>query len=64
MTDDGAAPIVGVVGGSRSDYPTLETAMAILEELGSRPSSGSCRRIARRTGCSGTRRRRPAAGSR
>ena len=33
MSDDGVAPIVGVVGGSRSDYPTLETAVAILEEL-------------------------------
>jgi phosphoribosylaminoimidazole carboxylase PurE protein len=34
MTEQEAAPIVGVVGGSRSDYPTLEAAMAILESLG------------------------------
>jgi phosphoribosylaminoimidazole carboxylase PurE protein len=27
-------PIVGVVGGSRSDFPTLEAAVAVLEELG------------------------------
>lgn len=27
-------PIVGVVGGSRSDFPTLEAAIAVLEELG------------------------------
>jgi 5-(carboxyamino)imidazole ribonucleotide mutase len=29
-----AAPLVGVVGGSRSDFPTLEAAIAVLEELG------------------------------
>jgi 5-(carboxyamino)imidazole ribonucleotide mutase len=29
-----AAPIIGVVGGSRSDFPVLEAAVAILEELG------------------------------
>ena len=34
MTEQETAPIVGVVGGSRSDYPTLEAAMAILESLG------------------------------
>ncbi len=41
MTLDGSmptrstrAPLVGVVGGSRSDFPILETATAILEELG------------------------------
>jgi phosphoribosylaminoimidazole carboxylase PurE protein len=34
MTDERPVPIVGVVGGSRSDYPTLEAAMAILEALG------------------------------
>ena len=34
MTEQEAAPIVGVVCGSRSDYPTLEAAMAILESLG------------------------------
>src|ERR1700704_972837 len=34
MTDEQATPIVGVVAGSRSDYPTLEAAMAILEALG------------------------------
>jgi 5-(carboxyamino)imidazole ribonucleotide mutase len=28
------APLVGVVGGSRSDFPTLEGAMAVLDELG------------------------------
>ena len=33
MTEQETAPIVGVVGGSRSDYPTLESAMAILEAL-------------------------------
>ena len=27
-------PIVGVVGGSRSDFPTLEAAVAVLDELG------------------------------
>jgi phosphoribosylaminoimidazole carboxylase PurE protein len=34
---EGAAkdrPIVGIVGGSRSDFPTLEAAVALLEELG------------------------------
>ena len=30
----GARPIVGVVGGSRSDFPVLEAAVAILDELG------------------------------
>ena len=29
-----AAPIVGVVGGSRSDFPILEDAVAVLAELG------------------------------
>ena len=29
-----AAPLVGVVGGSRSDFPTLEAAVAVLDELG------------------------------
>jgi 5-(carboxyamino)imidazole ribonucleotide mutase len=29
-----AAPIVGVVGGSRSDFPTLEAASAVLMDLG------------------------------
>jgi 5-(carboxyamino)imidazole ribonucleotide mutase len=28
------APLVGVVGGSRSDFPTLEKAVALLDELG------------------------------
>jgi 5-(carboxyamino)imidazole ribonucleotide mutase len=28
------APVVGVVGGSRSDFPTLERATALLDELG------------------------------
>ena len=34
---DGAkagSPLVGVVGGSRSDFPTLEAAVAVLDELG------------------------------
>lgn len=31
---DRQAPLVGVVGGSRSDFPVLETAVAVLEELG------------------------------
>ena len=30
----GGAPIVGVVGGSRSDFPVLEAAVAVLGELG------------------------------
>jgi len=34
MTDPAAAPIVGIVGGSRSDFPTLEAAVAVLDELG------------------------------
>ena len=29
-------PVVGVVGGSRSDFPTLEAAVGVLEELGVR----------------------------
>ena len=29
-----ARPIVGVVGGSRSDFPVLERAVAVLDELG------------------------------
>jgi phosphoribosylcarboxyaminoimidazole (NCAIR) mutase len=28
------SPLVGIVGGSRSDFPTLEAAVAILDELG------------------------------
>ena len=27
-------PVVGIVGGSRSDFPTLEAAVAVLDELG------------------------------
>ena len=37
MTAKGSAaptPVVGIVGGSRSDFPTLEDAVAILDELG------------------------------
>ena len=41
MTDDGAAggsvlrpPVVGIVGGSRSDFPVLERAKELLDELG------------------------------
>jgi phosphoribosylaminoimidazole carboxylase PurE protein len=30
----GATPVVGVVGGSRSDFPVLEQAVAVLGELG------------------------------
>jgi phosphoribosylaminoimidazole carboxylase PurE protein len=29
-----AGPIVGIVGGSRSDFPILEAAVAVLDELG------------------------------
>jgi 5-(carboxyamino)imidazole ribonucleotide mutase len=29
-----SGPLVGIVGGSRSDFPTLEAAVAVLEELG------------------------------
>ena len=32
----GDGPVVGVVGGSRSDFPTLEAAVVVLEELGVR----------------------------
>ena len=31
---DASAPVVGVVGGSRSDLPTLQAAIDVLEELG------------------------------
>lgn len=34
MTDVTLRPIVGIVGGSRSDFPTLEAAVGILDELG------------------------------
>jgi 5-(carboxyamino)imidazole ribonucleotide mutase len=34
MTEPNAAPVVGVVGGSRSDFPILEAAVAVLGELG------------------------------
>ena len=34
MTAPDDAPLVGVVGGSRSDFPVLEEAVAILMELG------------------------------
>jgi 5-(carboxyamino)imidazole ribonucleotide mutase len=36
MTERSAAtsPLVGIVGGSRSDFPTLEAAVAVLDELG------------------------------
>ncbi len=37
MTDTGtSSPLVGIVGGSRSDFPTLEDAVAVLDELGVR----------------------------
>ena len=32
----GNGPVVGIVGGSRSDFPTLELAVAVLDELGVR----------------------------
>ena len=34
MTQDAVSPLVGIVGGSRSDFPVLEDAVAILAELG------------------------------
>jgi 5-(carboxyamino)imidazole ribonucleotide mutase len=34
MTTPRSSPLVGVVGGSRSDFPTLEAAIAVLDELG------------------------------
>jgi len=34
MTEAKATPLVGIVGGSRSDFPTLEAAVAVLDELG------------------------------
>ena len=34
MTEATRRPIVGIVGGSRSDFPTLEAAVGILDELG------------------------------
>ena len=34
MTGATRRPIVGIVGGSRSDFPTLEAAVGILDELG------------------------------
>ena len=34
MTASEPRPLVGVVGGSRSDFPTLEDAIAVLDELG------------------------------
>ncbi len=34
MTAEGGDPLVGVVGGSRSDFPVLEDAVAVLAELG------------------------------
>ena len=33
MTTAGSSPLVGIVGGSRSDFPTLEAAVAVLHEL-------------------------------
>jgi len=33
MTGRGASPVVGVVGGSRSDFPVLEDAVTVLSEL-------------------------------
>ena len=34
MTEATPVPRVGVVGGSRSDFPILEAAVAVLDELG------------------------------
>jgi phosphoribosylaminoimidazole carboxylase PurE protein len=34
MTATTANPLVGIVGGSRSDFPSLEAAVAVLDELG------------------------------
>ena len=34
MNEATGAPVVGVVGGSRSDFPTLEAAVTVLAELG------------------------------
>ena len=34
MTAQDEAPLVGVIGGSRSDFPVLEEAVAVLTELG------------------------------
>jgi len=34
MTVTTATPVVGIVGGSRSDFPILEKAVAVLDELG------------------------------
>jgi 5-(carboxyamino)imidazole ribonucleotide mutase len=34
MSPAGVAPLVGVVGGSRSDFPVLEDAVSVLSELG------------------------------
>ncbi len=36
MADAAAGPSVGVVGGSRSDFPSLEKAIALLDQLGVR----------------------------
>jgi 5-(carboxyamino)imidazole ribonucleotide mutase len=33
MNDEATRPLVGVVGGSRSDFPILEQAVAVLDEL-------------------------------
>lgn len=33
-SESSVRPVVGIVGGSRSDFPTLEDAVAILDELG------------------------------
>ena len=34
MTPTGSGALVGVVGGSRSDFPILEDAVTVLSELG------------------------------
>ena len=58
MTEADVRPVVGVVGGSRSDFPTLEAAVASSTSSAFALSCGSCRRIGRPTRCSATPRRR------
>jgi 5-(carboxyamino)imidazole ribonucleotide mutase len=55
-------PKVGIVMGSRSDWPTMRAAAEVLAELGVGTRCGSSRRTARPTGCSPMPRRRPERG--
>ena len=57
-------PVVGIVGGSRSDFPTSRRPSRSSTSSACRRSSRSCRRIGRPIGCSATPRRPPAAGIR